>query len=108
MKKFIIILLAMTLGVVANAQTPEVTFKKEGTTYSSNSTRGASVEKETGFTWEDSKGNTYPIFMGKTGSCYIKRISKNTGKEYKQYLGAEISADICKQLGIPYTPKSTK
>lgn len=106
MKKFIIILLAIILGVVANAQTSEVTFKKEGTTYSSNSTRGTSVEKKTGFTWKDSKGVEYPIYMSSTGSCYIKRISSKTGKEYKQYLGKEVSADICAQLGVKYTPRN--
>lgn len=106
MKKFIIILLAMALGVTANAQTPEVTFKKEGNTYSSAKTRSASVERETGFTWKDSKGVEYSIYMGSTGSCYIKKISSKTGKEYKQYLGKEISADICKQLGVEYTPRS--
>lgn len=106
MKKFIIILLAIILGVVANAQTSEVTFKKEGTTYSSNSTRGTSVEKKTGFTWKDSKGVEYPIYMSSTGSCYVKRVSQKTGNEYKQYLGKEISADICRQLGVKYTPRN--
>lgn len=106
MKKFIIILLTALLGVVVNAQTTENTFKKEGNTYSSTSTKGTTVEKETGFIWEDSKGNQYPIYMSNTGSCYIKRISSKTGKEYKQYLGKEISADICNQLGIKYTPRN--
>ena len=104
MKRFIIIL-AMVLGVVANAQTPERTFEKEGTTYSSTKKSKSSSEKETGFTWEDSKGNTYPIYMGPSGACYIKRISNKTGNEYKQYLGEEVSADICAQLGVKYTPK---
>ena len=105
MRKLILIAILVIASVSASyAQN----YTKSGKTYKSEKVEKASTERETGFTWEDSKGNTYPIFMGKTGSCYIKRISKNTGKEYKQYLGAEISADICKQLGVPYTPKSTK
>lgn len=70
--------------------------------------KGDSKEEKTGFTYKDSKGVEYDIYIGKTGSCYIKKISKKTGNEYKQYLGAEISADICKQLGREYTPKTNK
>lgn len=105
MRKLILIAILVIASVSASyAQN----YTKSGKTYKAEKVEKASTERETGFTWEDSKGNTYPIYMGKTGSCYIKKISKNTGKEYKQYLGAEISADICKQLGVPYTPKSTK
>ena len=46
--------------------------------------------------------------MGKTGSCYIKKVSKKTGNKYKQYLGEEISRDICKQLNVKYIGKSSK
>lgn len=106
MKKFIIILLTALLGIVVNAQTTENTFKREGKTYSSVSNKTTNIEKETGFIWEDSKGNQYPIYMSNTGSCYIKRISSKTGKEYKQYLGKEISANICDQLGVKYTPRN--
>jgi hypothetical protein len=42
--------------------------------------------------------------MGPSGSCYIKKISKKSGNEYKQYLGEEVSKDICKQLGVEYKP----
>lgn len=51
------------------------------------------------------KDVTYPIYIGKTGSCYIKRVSKN-GNTYKQYLGEEISREVCKEMGIKYKPKS--
>ena len=105
MRKLILIAILVIASVSASyAQN----YTKSGKTYKAEKTVSQSSERETGFAWEDSKGVQYPIYMGKTGSCYIKRISKNTGKEYKQYLGAEISADICKQLGVPYTPKSTK
>ena len=105
MRKLILIAILVIASVSASyAQN----YIKSGKTYKAEKVEKASTERETGFTWEDSKGNTYPIFMGKTGSCYIKKISKKTGNEYKQYLGAEVSADICKQLGVPYTPKSTK
>ena len=105
MRKLILIAILVIASVSASyAQN----YTKDGNTYKAEKVEKSSTERETGFTWEDSKGNQYPIFMGKTGSCYIKKTSKNTGKEYKQYLGTEVSADICKQLGVPYTSKSTK
>lgn len=102
--KYFIIMLTLLLGIGVNAQTQDSTFRKEGNIYSSSSKKSATVEKQTGFTWKDSKGNEYPIFMSSTGSCYIKKISSKTGNEYKQYLGKDISTDICKQLGVNYNP----
>jgi hypothetical protein len=64
-----------------------------------------SSERQTKYTYTDSDGKTYPIFVGKTGSCYIKRVSQKSGKEYKKYLGKEISSTICKELGIIYKGK---
>ena len=52
-------------------------------------------------------GTKYPIIMGKTGSCYIIRTSKKTGKEYRQYLGEEISRDICTKMGREYKAKKS-
>jgi len=31
----------------------------------------------------------YPVFKSTRGKYFIKRVSKNTGKEYKQYLKIE-------------------
>ena len=50
------------------------------------------------------KDVVYPIYVGKTGSCYIKRVSKK-GNIYKYYLGEEISREICKEIGIEYKKK---
>ena len=97
-------MLTLLLGIGVNAQTPDSTFRKEGNIYSSSKVSTTKSDNTTGFTWKDSKGNEYPIYMSSTGSCYIKKISAKTGKEYKQYLGKEISADICKQLGVTYNP----
>lgn len=38
-------------------------------------------------------------------SAYIIKVSKKTGKEYKQYLGADVSTQICNALGIEYKPR---
>lgn len=105
-KIFISLALMCAIVVYANAQ--NYTKSTDGKTYSAVKKTTVSSERETGFTWKDSKGNTYPIYMGKTGSCYIKRVSKKTGNMYKQYLGEEISRDICKQLNVKYIGKSSK
>ena len=62
-------------------------------------------EIQTEFTYTI-KDVVYPIFISKNGACYIKRISKKSGKEYKQYLGEEISREICKEIGIEYKNKT--
>lgn len=98
-------MLTLLLGIGVNAQTQDSTFRKEGNIYSSSSKVSTTKsDTPTGFIWKDSKGVEYPIFMGASGSCYINKISNKTGKPYKQYLGKEISADICKQLGKTYNP----
>lgn len=102
MKKLITTLVAIAtiLCSTANAQN----YTKVGNTYKVEKVAKQSSSRQTGFNWEDSKGNTYPILMGPSGACYIKRVSKKTGKEYKQYLGKEVSQSICKQLGVQYKP----
>lgn len=44
--------------------------------------------------------------MGKTGSCFIRKTSAKSGKEYPDYLGEEISRTICKEMGVEYKGKS--
>lgn len=105
MRKLILIAIFIIASISASyAQN----YTKEGKTYKAEKVVKQASDVQTDFTWEDSKGNTYPIFISKSGSCYIKKVSKKTGKEYKQYLGAEISADICKQLGVEYKPTTKK
>lgn len=102
MRKLFIALMLLVGSAVCNAQ--DIT--REGKQFVQTQKAKTSTERETGFTYKDSKGQVYQIYMGATGSCYIKRISAKTGKEYKQYLGEEISSQICKELGVEYTPKA--
>lgn len=103
-KLFLIAILVIASVSASYAQN----YTKDGKTYKSEKIVKQSSERETGFIWEDSKGIQYPIYIGPSGSCYIKKISKKTGNEYKQYLGTEISADICKQLDVEYKPTTNK
>ena len=52
---------------------------------------------KTGFTWKDSKGYEYPVYIAHTGSCFVIKTSKS-GEEYRAYLGEEASEQINKEL----------
>lgn len=101
-KLFLIAMLIIASVFASYAQN----YTKAGNTFKVVSGATTSKETKTDFIWETSKGEKYPIYVGPSGSCYIKRISSKTGKEYKQYLGAEVSAEVCKSLGIEYKPKN--
>ena len=103
MKKIIIIIAAFAAFSVTSYSQDVV---RNGKTFEQVKKSSVKTEENTGFTYKDSKGNIYPIYMGKTGSCYIKKISKKSGNEYKQYLGEEISRQVCQSLGKEYTSKS--
>lgn len=104
MKK-LFIMAAMLLALsVHNSNTYAQNVKREGTTFVVSSSRSKSEPTKTKFTWKVN-GVEYPIYISSTGSCYIIKTSKKTGKEYKQYLPKEVCAEICKELNIVYKPK---
>ena len=102
MKKIFITLAIALMAWNTNAQT----VVRDGKNFTQVATQ--SQGQKTGFTFTDKDGKVYDIYVGKTGSCYILKTSKKTGKEWKKYLGEEISAQICKELGITYQPKTKK
>lgn len=104
MKK-LFIMAAMLLALsVNNSSTYAQSVKREGTTFVVSSSRSKSEPTKTKFTWK--VGDTeYPIYISSTGSCYIIKVSKKTGKEYKQYLPKKVCAEICKELNVEYKPK---
>lgn len=53
---------------------------------------------KTGYTWTDSKGRVYDIYLSPRGSCYILVKSQKTGKLYKSYLPKEIAEEIKKEI----------
>lgn len=106
MKRIVICILMMLATATAWSQQ---SFTTQGNTYKpTQSVRSITAAKDTvtPYTYEVS-GTKYPIIMGKTGSCYIIRTSKKTGKEYRQYLGEEISRDICSKMGREYKAKKS-
>jgi len=106
-----IICILMMLATTATAWSQK-SFTTDGNTYrptlavTKNVPQKDSTVSATPYTYEV-KGIKYPIHIGKTGSCYIVRTSKKTGKEYRQYLGEEISRDICTKMGRVYKAKKS-
>ena len=105
---FIIYILMVAGCVVANAQPAATKYHIEGNNYVAvKSSRGGNATK-TNYTYTDSKGNKYDIYISDSGSCFVNKVSSKTGKEYKYYLGPEISNDICRKLGKEYKGKTSK
>lgn len=77
-----------------------VSYTFDGRVYSD--ARGYSISGErTGFLWEDSDGVRRDIFVSRSGSCYVLRMT-DTGKIYRRYLRKPVSRDICSRLGRNY------
>ena len=54
---------------------------------------------KTKFTWKDSRGYEFPVYMNSRGSCFIIRTSKS-GEKYRAYLGEEVSEQINRELEL--------
>lgn len=96
MRKFLIILVMLIMGMAGTTCIAEVV--RNGNTFETVQTSQTDVQ--TPYTWKDKDGKTYPIYITKKGACYVKRISKKTGKEYKYYLPKETQEQIRKELGM--------
>ena len=96
MKKFIIFLVMLVMGMTRTTCVAEVV-RRSGNTFEVIKT--SSQDVQTYLNWKDKDGIVYPIYITKKGACYVKRISKKTGKEYKYYLPKEIQEQIRKELG---------
>ena len=102
-----VLLLTVAIFTIASVvQAQEV--QRVGNTFISTKVTKTKEPQKTKFEWQDSAGQKYPIYISSTGSCFIIKISKKTGKEYRQYLGPEVSVQICKELGIEYQSKNTE
>ena len=44
------------------------------------------VAYETDYVYVDKDGKAYPIYLSKTGSAFITKVSKKSGKKYRKYL----------------------
>ena len=99
-RQYIMLVLLLLVGVPTYAQN----YTREGNTFVSTKTVKAEPVK-TKFTWKDSKGNEYPVYISSKGSCFVIKGKDKNGKDKRTYLGPEISQQICKELGINYKGK---
>ena len=105
MKKLLIMLVLLCVGLTSNAQN----YTRKGNTFISSTGERVKAEPvKTKFTWQDNKGKVYPVYISSTGSCFIIKTSVKTGKDYRNYLGPEISQQICKELNVEYKGKKGK
>jgi hypothetical protein len=79
----------MTLAFVLSLSTFAQDVKRVGNTFveqvdSSKTQRGEA--KKTNMTYIDKNGKSYDIYISSKGKAFIKKVSKKTGKEYRQYL----------------------
>ena len=103
MKKILFILLLFCISF-NNAYSQNYT--RSGNTFISSTGERVKAEPvKTKFTWKDSKGNEYPIYISSKGSCFVIKVKDKNGKDKKTYLGPEISQQICKELNIEYKGK---
>ena len=98
MKKLIIcISMMVAFNLVTNAQS----VNRQGNNFTQvTNKKSASKETKTQYTYKDSKGVVYPVYLSSTGKAFIKKVSKKTGKEYKQYLpeiGKQINPQAYKE-----------
>ena len=100
-----LLLLVLAMGLAANAQT----YTRSGNTFMSSTGERVKAEPiKTKFTWKDSKGNEYPVYISSKGSCFVIKGKDKNGKDNKTYLGPEISQQICKELNIESKVKKGK
>lgn len=88
----------MLLGLCMGSYAQDVV--KHGNTFTQVSKEKQSgKETKTEYIYKDSKGVEYPVYLSASGKAFIKKISKKTGKEYRQYLpevGKQINPDAYK------------
>ena len=97
-------LVLLFIGMTTNAQ--DKSYTREGNTFiSSTGERSKTEPVKTKFTWKDSKGTEYPIYISSRGSCFVITGKDKNGKDKRRYLGPEISQQICKELNVEYKGK---
>lgn len=106
MKKFIFLAVMLLIGLNNSMANDSTTFVVNGNMYSKVHTTNKQKTKsvQTPYVYQIGE-QELPILLSVNGRAYVIRISKNTGKEYKYYLGEEISRDICEKMGVTYVEK---
>lgn len=81
--KHILFILALLIG----SSISYAELIRQGNTFVEQSVNEQDIELP--YTYKDKSGKVYQLFISKNGAIYIIKISKKTGKPYKQYLPKE-------------------
>lgn len=73
--------------LTADGQT--VTRDAQGNYTAAPKVETAKRDSITGLTYTDAAGKIWPVYIGAKGSHYVCRVSKKSGKYYRQYLKSE-------------------
>ena len=79
----------MALMLLAASTMSAQSVQRKGNTFvqvESNKVEVSKNDTKTAYTYKAKDGKEYPIYLSKNGKAFIIRVSKKTGKEYKQYL----------------------
>ena len=105
MRTLFIILSLLISATVAQAEQP--VYSPETKTFT---TEKKSQDILTEYTWVDSKGNSYQIYLHRytrgenqgQWTCFVYRISQKTGNTYKYYLpeGKQMAIRIMTERGL--------
>lgn len=112
MKKLILCIIAMlTLALPSMGQEAAKDTAKyvlNGTVFTdsnvSNSKAGTDEGTKTKYTYQNKKGESFPIVLSKTGKAFYWATSQKTGKRYRRYL-PEIGRQINPKAYEDKTPK---
>lgn len=100
MRRFIaIVLMLLALGCLIDSAAQNV--ERQGNTFVQKKSEGQTKSAtKTSYVYKDNKGNSYPVYLSAKGKAFIIKVSKKTGKEYKQYMpeiGKQINPQAYKE-----------
>lgn len=99
MRKLHAMLLCLALICCLGAASQNV--ERQGNTFVQVGTRQESKPAtKTEYIYTDKKGNSYPVWLSAKGKAFIIKVSKKTGKEYRQYvpeIGKQINPEAYKE-----------
>ena len=105
MKKLLFILAIMSVAFTNEIYAQSYTYADNTYTQVASKGRTATPPTKTPFTYKDSKGKSYTIYLNSNGRAFVLKTSQKTGKEYRYYLKDDVSMDICKKMNITFVPR---
>lgn len=92
MRQVILSIIMLLFSVSSFSQKVE----RQGNTFTQVSTAKESKATKTQYIYKTKDGQSYPIYLSAKGKAFIIKVSKKTGKEYKQYL-PEVTEQLSKK-----------